>query len=36
MLHLPGMDHKRVTYRFGDRDMRLTDVHGEVVRGVLA
>jgi hypothetical protein len=36
MLHLLGMDHKRVTYRFGGRDMRLTDVHGEVVRGVLA
>ena len=31
MLHLLGMDHKRLTYRFGGRDMRLTDVHGEVV-----
>jgi hypothetical protein len=31
-----GIDHKRLTYRFGGRDMRLTDVHGEVVQGVLA
>src|SRR5262249_37144316 len=29
LLHLLGMDHKRLTYRFGGRDMRLTDVHGE-------
>jgi hypothetical protein len=36
MLHLLGMDHKRLTYRFGGRDMRLTDVHGEVVDGILA
>jgi hypothetical protein len=36
MLHLLGIDHKRLTYRFGGRDMRLTDVHGEVVRGILA
>jgi len=36
MLHLLGMDHKRLTYRFGGRDMRLTDVHGEVVREILA
>jgi hypothetical protein len=36
MLHLLGMDHKRLTYRFGGRDMRLTDVHGEVVKPLLA
>ncbi len=36
MLHLLGTDHKRQTYRFGGRDMRLTDVHGEVVREILA
>jgi Protein of unknown function (DUF1501) len=36
MLHLLGLDHKRVTYRFGGRDMRLTDVHGEVVHALLA
>jgi hypothetical protein len=36
ILHLLGIDHKRLTFRFGGRDMRLTDVHGEVVHGVLA
>ena len=36
MLHLMGMDHERVTYRFGGRDMRLTDVHGKVLHDVLA
>jgi hypothetical protein len=36
MLHLLGIDHKRLAVRFGGRDMRLTDVHGEVVKDVLA
>lgn len=36
MLHLMGMDHKRLTYRFSGRDMRLTDVHGEVIESILA
>jgi Protein of unknown function (DUF1501) len=36
LLHLLGIDHKRLTFRFGGRDMRLTDVHGEVIKGVLA
>ncbi len=36
MLHLLGIDHKRLTMRWGGRDMRLTDVHGEVVRPILA
>ena len=36
MLHLLGMDHKRLTYRFSGRDMRLTDVHGEVVKALLS
>jgi len=36
MLHLLGVDHKRLTFRFGGRDMRLTDVHGNVVDGILA
>ena len=36
LLHLMGIDHKRLTYRFQGRDFRLTDVHGDVVRGVLA
>jgi hypothetical protein len=35
ILHLMGMDHKRLTYRFSGRDMRLTDVHGEVIRDIL-
>jgi uncharacterized protein (DUF1501 family) len=35
MLHLLGVDHKRQTFRFGGRDMRLTDVHGEVVKGII-
>ncbi len=36
ILHLLGIDHKRLTVRFGGRDMRLTDVHGEVQKGILA
>jgi hypothetical protein len=36
MLHLLGIDHKRLTYRWGGRDMRLTDVHGELITPVLA
>ena len=36
ILHLLGLDHKRLTYRFSGRDMRLTDVHGELVHGILA
>lgn len=36
ILHLLGFDHQRLTFRFQGRDYRLTDVHGEVVDGVLA
>ena len=36
ILHLLGFDHTRLTHRFQGRDFRLTDVHGEVVKGVLA
>jgi hypothetical protein len=36
LLHLLGLDHTRLTYRFQGRDYRLTDVHGEVVRPILA
>jgi hypothetical protein len=36
MLHLLGVDHTKLTARFGGRDMRLTDVHGEVVHGIVA
>jgi hypothetical protein len=35
MLHLLGVDHRRLTYRFQGRDFRLTDVHGEVVHEIL-
>ncbi len=35
MLHLLGMDHKRLTFRFGGRDMRLTDVHGEIMHDIM-
>lgn len=36
ILHLMGLDHERLTYRHTGRDYRLTDVHGEVVKGILA
>ncbi len=36
ILHLMGLDHERLTYRYSGRDFRLTDVAGEVVKGVLA
>ncbi|WP_152053247.1 DUF1501 domain-containing protein [Tautonia marina] len=36
ILHLLGIDHTRLTYRFSGRDMRLTDVHGHVVHPILA
>lgn len=36
MLHLMGIDHERLTYRYAGRDFRLTDVYGEVVKGILA
>ena len=36
MLHLLGFDHERLTYRYAGRDFRLTDVHGRVVREILA
>ncbi|MDA1266101.1 MAG: DUF1501 domain-containing protein, partial [Planctomycetota bacterium] len=36
MLHLLGIHHDRLTVRFSGRDMRLTDVHGEIVHGVIA
>ena len=35
ILHLLGLDHKRLTYRFGGRDVSLTDVHGEVISPIL-
>lgn len=36
ILHLMGIDHERLTYRFQGRDYRLTDVHGHVVSEILA
>jgi arylsulfatase A-like enzyme len=36
ILHLLGLDHTRLTYRYAGRDFRLTDVHGNVVQAVLA
>jgi len=36
LLHLLGLDHTRLTYRAQGRDFRLTDVHGELVKGILA
>ena len=35
MLHLMGVDHKRSTFRFSGRDMRLTDVHGHVIHDIV-
>ena len=36
ILHLLGLDHEKLTYRYGGRDFRLTDVHGRILRDVLA
>jgi uncharacterized protein (DUF1501 family) len=36
ILHLLGLDHKRLTFRYAGRDFRLTDVAGEVVQDILA
>lgn len=36
LMHLLGIDHERLTYRFQGRDFRLTDIHGHVVEAVLA
>ncbi|MBI3880865.1 MAG: DUF1501 domain-containing protein [Verrucomicrobia bacterium] len=36
VLHLLGIDHERLTYKFQGRHCRLTDVHGNIVKDVLA
>jgi hypothetical protein len=36
LLHLCGVDHEQLTYKFQGRRYRLTDVHGHVVKGILA
>jgi hypothetical protein len=35
-MHLMGVEHTRLTYRYQGRDFRLTDIHGEVVKKLLA
>lgn len=35
LLHLLGIDHERLTYKYQGRRFRLTDVHGHVVKGIL-
>jgi hypothetical protein len=36
ILHLLGLEHTKLTFRFQGRDFRLTDVHGELVKKLLA
>ena len=36
LLHFLGLKHEQLTFRFGGRDQRLTDVHGRVIQGILA
>ncbi len=36
ILHLLGIDHKRLTYRYAGRDFRLTDVYGNVAKEIMA
>jgi hypothetical protein len=36
ILHLLGLDHEKLTYRYSGRDFRLTDVHGNVVKDIIA
>jgi len=36
ILHILGLDHEKLTYRYSGRDFRLTDVYGRVVKEILA
>jgi hypothetical protein len=36
ILHQLGLDHEKLTFRYSGRDFRLTDVHGNIVRDLLA
>ena len=36
ILHLLGLDHEKLTYRYSGRDFRLTDVEGRMVKGIIA
>ena len=35
ILHLLGLNHEKLTFRYSGRDFRLTDVHGQVIRQIL-
>ena len=35
-MHLLGVDHKKLTYRFQGRDYRLTDIHGHLIKKIMA
>jgi len=36
MLHLPGLDHQKLVFRYGGRDYSLTDIHGNIAKGIIA
>jgi len=36
IMHLLGVDHKKLTYRFQGRDFRLTDIHGHLIKDILS
>ena len=36
LLHLMGIDHQRLTYRYAGRDFRLTDIYGDVIHDLIA
>jgi len=36
LLHLLGLDHERLTFRYGGRDFRLTDIHGNIIHDLVA
>ncbi len=36
IMHLLGVNHERLTYKYQGRDFRLTDIHGQVVQGILS
>ncbi len=36
LLHILGLNHEKLTYRYAGRDFRLTDVHGSVVNDILS
>ena len=36
ILHLMGLDHTQLTYRYAGRDFRLTDIHGNVITDIMA